>query len=74
MCAYQILFLCAMHIPLSPQTTDLFLQGKRLTAAAALDYGLVTETVPAERFEERARTVAKSVASQSIQVSVYFAC
>uniref|UniRef100_A0A6E8VS56 Uncharacterized protein n=1 Tax=Anopheles coluzzii TaxID=1518534 RepID=A0A6E8VS56_ANOCL len=48
-------------------TTDLFLQGKRLTAAAALDYGLVTETVPAERFEERARTVAKSVASQSIQ-------
>uniref|UniRef100_A0A182MR48 Uncharacterized protein n=1 Tax=Anopheles culicifacies TaxID=139723 RepID=A0A182MR48_9DIPT len=47
--------------------TDLFLQGKRLTAAAALDYGLVTETVPPERFEDRARSVTKTMASQSVQ-------
>uniref|UniRef100_A0A182R341 Uncharacterized protein n=1 Tax=Anopheles funestus TaxID=62324 RepID=A0A182R341_ANOFN len=48
-------------------TTDLFLQGKRLTATAALDYGLVTETVPPERFEDRARSVTKTMASQSVQ-------
>ncbi|XP_053662368.1 uncharacterized protein LOC128711513 [Anopheles marshallii] len=47
--------------------TDLFLQGKRLTATVALDYGLVTETVPPERFEDRARSVAKTIASQSVQ-------
>uniref|UniRef100_A0A182WL41 Uncharacterized protein n=1 Tax=Anopheles minimus TaxID=112268 RepID=A0A182WL41_9DIPT len=47
--------------------TDLFLQGKRLTATAALDYGLATETVPPERFEERARSVTKTLASQSVQ-------
>ncbi|XP_035916780.1 titin [Anopheles stephensi] len=46
---------------------DLFLLGKRLTATVALDYGLVTETVPPERFEERARSVARTVANQSIQ-------
>ncbi|XP_050073594.1 uncharacterized protein LOC126561472 [Anopheles maculipalpis] len=46
---------------------DLFLLGKRLTATVALDYGLVTETVPPERFEERARSVARTVANQSVQ-------
>uniref|UniRef100_A0A182S7L8 Uncharacterized protein n=1 Tax=Anopheles maculatus TaxID=74869 RepID=A0A182S7L8_9DIPT len=47
---------------------DLFMLSKRLTATVALDYGLVTETVPPERFEERARSVARTVASQSVQV------
>uniref|UniRef100_A0A182PF42 Uncharacterized protein n=1 Tax=Anopheles epiroticus TaxID=199890 RepID=A0A182PF42_9DIPT len=47
--------------------TDLFLQGKRLALTTALDYGLVTETVSPERFEERSRTVAKTIASQSVQ-------
>ncbi|XP_052894145.1 uncharacterized protein LOC128301612 [Anopheles moucheti] len=46
---------------------DLFMQGKRLTATVALDYGLITETVPPERFEDRARAVAKTIASQSVQ-------
>uniref|UniRef100_A0A182JXG5 Uncharacterized protein n=1 Tax=Anopheles christyi TaxID=43041 RepID=A0A182JXG5_9DIPT len=54
--------------PLKAKTiADLLLQGKRLVAAAALDYGLVTETVPPERFEEQARTVVNTVASQSVQ-------
>uniref|UniRef100_A0A182NJL4 Uncharacterized protein n=1 Tax=Anopheles dirus TaxID=7168 RepID=A0A182NJL4_9DIPT len=53
---------------LKPKTvTDLLLQGKRMTATAALEYGLVTETVPPERFEERARSLAKTVASHSVQ-------
>uniref|UniRef100_A0AAG5D0Q2 Uncharacterized protein n=1 Tax=Anopheles atroparvus TaxID=41427 RepID=A0AAG5D0Q2_ANOAO len=47
--------------------SDLLLQGKRLTTAAALDYGLVTEMIPADRFSERARALVKKVASQSAQ-------
>uniref|UniRef100_A0A182Q6V7 Uncharacterized protein n=1 Tax=Anopheles farauti TaxID=69004 RepID=A0A182Q6V7_9DIPT len=53
---------------LKPKTiTDLLLQGKRMAATTALEYGLVTETVSPERFEERARALAKTVASQSVQ-------
>ncbi|XP_058120824.1 muscle M-line assembly protein unc-89 [Anopheles ziemanni] len=47
--------------------TDLILQGKRISSVVALDYGLVTDVAPSDRFHERARALTVKMSSQSTQ-------
>lgn len=46
-----------------PRATLMTLTGDAIDAATALDYGLVTEVVAAERLMERARAIAASIAA-----------
>jgi len=46
-----------------PRATLMTLTGDAIDAATALDYGLVTEVVAAERLMDRARTIAASIAA-----------
>ncbi|XP_053674423.1 uncharacterized protein LOC128724726 [Anopheles nili] len=51
----------------SKAVTDLLLLGRRITVGTALDYGLVTETVPPEKIRDRALLLVKNVSCQSVQ-------
>lgn len=48
-----------------PRATLMTLTGDTIDAATALDYGLVTEVVAADRLMERARAIAASIAANS---------
>jgi len=46
-----------------PRATQMTLTGDAIDAAKALEYGLVTETLPADQLMDRARAIAASIAA-----------